>query len=89
MGNRSHGEASLLRPQQILFCRELGFRLREIGEILGRPGFNRMALRERTTRLEILLAAVDKILLHLKGTRTMGNEELLEGFNAARQEEHG
>jgi DNA-binding transcriptional MerR regulator len=95
-GYRSYGEASLLRLQQILFYRELGFRLREIGEILDRPGFDlvaaleahRVALRERAVRLEILLATVDKTLLHLKGTRTMSNEELYEGFNEARQEEY-
>jgi DNA-binding transcriptional MerR regulator len=94
-GYRSYGEAPLLRLQQILFCRELGLSLREIGEILDGPALDlvaplephRVALRERAERLEILLATLDKTIRHLEGTQAMSNEELYEGFNEARQEE--
>ena len=39
-GYRYYGRAELLRLQQILFYRELGFRLQEIGDILDDPSFD-------------------------------------------------
>ena len=62
-GYRYYGEQSLLRLQQILFYRELGFSLESIREMLGRPEFqlldaleqHRESLRGRARRLERLI----------------------------------
>ena len=43
---RFYEEPQLLALQQILFYRELGFELREIKRILGRPSFDRIAALE-------------------------------------------
>lgn len=59
-GHRLYGEADLLRLQQILTLRYLGFPLKRIGELLERPDFDliaslhaqRQALRDRITETE-------------------------------------
>lgn len=38
-GYRLYGENELLRLQQILFYRELGFSLKKIGNVIDSPGF--------------------------------------------------
>jgi len=68
-GHRSYAEGDLLRLQQILTLRALGFPLRRIGEILDRPGFDLVAslriqrgvVRDRIAhlqRVEATLAAL-------------------------------
>jgi DNA-binding transcriptional MerR regulator len=39
-GYRVYGQRSLLRLQQVLLFKELGFRLSQIREILDKPGFD-------------------------------------------------
>ena len=66
-GYRYYDEASLLRMQQILFFRELDFSLKQIGEILSAPDYDKeQAMREqkrlltlKKERLERLIAAID------------------------------
>ena len=66
-GYRYYDEKSLLRMQEILFYRELDFSLKNIGEILSSPNYDRkMALEEqkklltlKKERLERLIAAID------------------------------
>ena len=75
-GYRRYGDASVRRLWQILFFRELGFPLREIGEILSSPDYDaQQALRRQRQllllereRLDKLLASLDS---HLKGDKTM------------------
>jgi len=95
-GYRYYGEASLLRLQQILFYRELGFNLESIREMLGRPGFqildameeHRESLRGRMRRLERLIQTVDNTIQHLQGETKMSPKGLFAGFSEEEQEEY-
>ena len=95
-GYRIYARPALLRLQQILFLRELGFSLEAIQGILDRPGFDllpaleqhRQALKERQERLERLLLTVERTILHLRGGIEMENKELFEGFSEEKQKEY-
>ena len=95
-GYRYYGEKSMLRLQQILFYRELGFSLESIGDVLGKPEFqildaleeHRQALQGRVRRLERLIQTVDDTINHLKGKKTMSNQGLFAGFSEEQQEEY-
>lgn len=95
-GYRSYGEGSVLRLQQIMFFKELGFSLEEIGGILAQPDFDRIAaleahretLQARSIRLEHLIQTVDRTILHLKGKIDMEDNELFEGFSEEKQEQY-
>jgi DNA-binding transcriptional MerR regulator len=95
-GYRYYGETSLLRLQQILFYRELGFSLESIRDVLGRPEFqildaleeHRESLQGRVRRLERLIQTVDKTINHLKGENMMSPKGLFEGFSEEQQEEY-
>jgi len=95
-GYRYYGEKSLLRLQQILFYRELGFSLESIREMLGRPEFqilealedHRTSLQGRVRRLERLIQTVDDTIDYLKGKKTMSNKGLFAGFSEEQQEEY-
>ena len=84
-GYRYYGETSLLRLQQILFYRELGFSLESIREMLGRPEFqildaleeHRESLQGRVRRLERLIQTVDKTIHHLKGENIMSPKRII------------
>lgn len=92
-GYRRYDHASLLRLQQILFLRELGLSLDEIGAALDRPDFDllraleqhRAALYERQRRLNVLMQTVERTIQHLRGEREMSNEELFTGFSEEQQ----
>jgi DNA-binding transcriptional MerR regulator len=88
-GYRLYGEEELIRLQQILFYKELGLSLQEIGNILDEEGFDtvkalelhRAALEERQNRIAVLLTTIDKTIKKLQGANTMlKDEELYEGF---------
>lgn len=70
-GYRLYDDKSLQKLQQILFFRELGFKLKDIREILEKPDFDRIAAfkkqkellllkRNRTDRLIQLLDRLEK-----------------------------
>lgn len=79
-GYRYYDENSLLRMQQILFFRELDFSLKQIGEILSAPDYDKeQAMREqkrlltlKKERLERLIAAIDSAA---KGENVMSDFE--------------
>lgn len=87
-GYRQYGQEEVLRLQQILFFRELGFSLDEIKDVLSRPDFNvlealekhRTLLQKRSERLQTLLETVDKTISNLRGEREMEIREYYEGF---------
>jgi len=87
-GYRRYDHEALLRLQQILFLRELGLSLDEIGAVLDRPDFDllhaleqhRQALRERQERLARLAQTVERTIQHLRGELEMSSEELFAGF---------
>jgi DNA-binding transcriptional MerR regulator len=87
-GYRIYGEAEVNRLQQILFYRELGVELSEIGRILAEKDFDGLsalqnhlsALREKRARLDRLIDNVQKSISAMKGETEMTDEEKFEGF---------
>jgi MerR family transcriptional regulator, thiopeptide resistance regulator len=69
-GYRLYGESELLRLQQILTLRYLGFPLKQIGELLDRADFDlvaslrvqRMALHDRIAELERISSAIGELV---------------------------
>jgi DNA-binding transcriptional MerR regulator len=95
-GYRYYGEESLLRLQQILFYRELGFPLEDIRKIMGRGDFDvigalyghKEALQKQVTRLNRLIHTVDNTINHLKGNIIMSEKSYFEGFSEEEQEKY-
>jgi DNA-binding transcriptional MerR regulator len=95
-GYRYYGEESLLKLQQILFYRELGFPLGDIKENLNRRDFeilsalenHKAELGKRVARLERLIGTVDNTILHLKGIKEMSKNQLFEAFSDEQQAEY-
>jgi DNA-binding transcriptional MerR regulator len=89
--DRIYEEPQLLKLQQILFYRELGFELRQIKQILGQSDFDVLAaleshralLQDKLARLRTLAETVDKTINHLPGARPMTSEEMFAGFSVA------
>jgi MerR family transcriptional regulator, thiopeptide resistance regulator len=87
-GYRLYASADLERLQQVLFYKELGFRLDEIRRLITSAAHDRGAvLREqrdqlaaRALRFEAMLALIDKTLASLEGRTPMSDEELFEVF---------
>jgi len=95
-GYRQYGREELLRLQQILFHRELGFALDEIGRLLDAPGFDRIAAltaqRERllasARRYRRLARTIEETLAALKGGTEMKDKAMYRGFDAETQAKH-
>src|SRR3954447_8750524 len=72
-GYRFYEEPQILRLQQILFYRELGFELKQIKRILGRRDFeivaalqsHRKILQKNLTQTGRLIETIDKTIQHL------------------------
>lgn len=87
-GYRVYGQAEIDRLQQILFYRELGVELTEIGRILSAKDFDGLAalqnhyaaLRAKREQLNSLIANVEKSIKTMKGEITMSDSEKFEGF---------
>ncbi len=85
---RLYGENELLRLQQILFYKELGISLEEIGSILDDTEFDllqaleshKVALSQRRERVNTMLATIDKTISQLKEKTMLKHEELYEGL---------
>ncbi len=99
-GYRYYEEAQLLRLQQILFYRELGFELKQIGRVLERPEFenvsalqaHREVLEENIARTQSLVETIDRTIKHVKEGLEMSSDEIFAGFTVpagkARFDEH-
>jgi DNA-binding transcriptional MerR regulator len=95
-GYRFYEEAQLLMLQQILFFRTLGFELKQIKRMLGRPGFDKVAALESHRKVleknladtRKLIETIDKTIEHLKGTRKMKSQEMFAGFTPEQQARH-
>jgi len=78
-GYRHYDEDSIIRLQQIMFFRELGFSLDEIRKIISLPDFDvlealksqRNLLVKKSERLGVLISTVDKTIKRLKGEDKM------------------
>ncbi|MGG2091398.1 MerR family transcriptional regulator [Bacillus sp. S13(2024)] len=88
-GYRLYSNNNLETLQQILFFKELGFPLKKIKEIINDPSFNReealvlhrKMLLEKRSRLDKVIATIDKTIQHSKGEIQMTNKEKFEGFD--------
>jgi DNA-binding transcriptional MerR regulator len=95
-GYRYYEEEQLLRLQQILFYRELGFELKQIQRILDRSDFDKVAaLREHRKALQAnlrrsrrLIETIDKTINHLEGNKSMKTGEMFAGFSPEQQAQH-
>ncbi len=95
-GYRYYGEDAVLRLQQILFYRELDIPLDDIKKIMGRRDYDVMgalqshkeALSKQAVRINRLIQTVENTINHLKGNKTMSNENLFEGFSEEQQEKY-
>jgi DNA-binding transcriptional MerR regulator len=93
---RYYEEEQLLRLQQILFFRELGFNLNDIQKLLSQNDFDnikalsahRRILEQDIDRKNSLMATIDKTIQHLRGKQTMSDKELYHGFDLTRQKEY-
>ena len=89
-GYRHYGEDELLRLQQVLFYKELGFPLKEIIKVMDDPAFklvdalkqHKSALNARKKRISHLLLTIDKTISHLEKGEDMSRPEFLyEGLS--------
>jgi len=92
-GYRYYGREELLRLQQILFHRELGFSLEEIARVLDAKGFDRVAalkahrakLEAATRRYRQLVRTIDQTLAALEGDAKMEDKTMYRGFDPEKQ----
>ncbi len=92
-GYRQYDDAALLRLQQILFYRELDFKLSDIKELLDSPAFEQItalehhwdALWTRLARIERLIKTVEDTIQHLKGEKEMSKRALFQAFSEEQQ----
>ncbi len=88
-GYRYYGRDELLRLQQVLFHRELGFSLEEIGRVLDAAGFDRVAalkahrgrLAADVARYRRLMKTIDQTLAALEGEQAMDEKGIYAGFD--------
>ncbi len=89
-GYRVYAEADLLRLQQVLTLRYLGFPLKRIRDLLARPDFDllaslriqREAVRERVAELERIEAALDALIERRTATGAWAWELVIEASEA-------
>ncbi|NLS89388.1 MerR family transcriptional regulator [Bacillus subtilis] len=95
-GYRLYSDADLERLQQILFFKEIGFRLDEIKEMLDHPNFDRKAalqsqkeiLMKKKQRMDEMIQTIDRTLLSVDGGETMNKRDLFAGLSMKDIEEH-
>lgn len=95
-GYRYYEEPQLLKLQQILFYRELGFGLKEIKQVVARDAFDKIAalkshrrqLRKKVAGTERLIETIDRTIEHLKGRRRMKLQDFFVGFSPEQQAKH-
>ncbi|HFL2713458.1 TPA: MerR family transcriptional regulator [Legionella pneumophila] len=93
---RYYKEEQLLCLQQILFFRELEFPLNDIKRILRCNDFDKIkslqqhksSLQSNVERTQTLIQTIDKTISHLSGQSKMRIEEMFEGFDPIKQQEH-
>jgi MerR family transcriptional regulator, thiopeptide resistance regulator len=93
---RYYGREELQRLQDILFHRELGVPLQEIGKLLEHDGRDRLSilsqhrkmLAERLERSRQLLTTIDRTIAELNGAGTMKDSEMYAGFSPEKQVEN-
>ena len=92
-GYRYYGRTELLRLQRILFHRELGVPLNDIGGLLDLEGEDQIGvLRQHRDKLEgereryrVLIETIDRTIADLKGETSVANADLYKGFSPEKQ----
>lgn len=95
-GYRLYGTDRVLRLQQVLFYRELGFNLKSIADVLDQRDFDVLAalsdhrrlLQKKKDRLQRLLATVDTTITALRGETGMDIRDYYRGFTDEQIEEY-
>lgn len=97
-GYRYYQEEQLLKLQQILFFRELGFELKQIQEIVEQDDLDKVKalmsqkklLEEKIVRMQTLMKTIDKTIQHLHGKQSITEHELFKGFepDSEQQQKH-
>ena len=95
-GYRIYGKDEVDRLQQILFYREMGLSLEDIGEILSSPDFDRekalrdhlLTLLQEKERIELLISNVEATIQAMKGEISMADENKFKGFKKQLIEEN-
>ena len=87
-GYRLYSDADLATLQQVLFFKELGFGLADIGRIMHDPQFNRLAalrmqrrmLMDKSTQLALMAEAVEAAIDATEGGARMDAKDMFEAF---------
>ena len=94
-GYRSYGEVEAFRLQEILFYRDIGLSLTEIGAVLDgaqdpltRLEQHRDRLVREAERAARMLDTLDTTIAHLKGETTMTTQDLYAPFSAEQQADY-
>lgn len=95
-GYRLYGDGDIERLQQILFFKEIGLSLQEIGAILDSPRFDRkqalvrqkQLLGEQKRRIEQMIETVERTIASIEGGKTMSKQDLFRGLDMRAAEEH-
>ena len=88
-GYRLYGDAELDKLQQIMLLRELEFPLKEIKNILERPGFDRKkALEQQIKLLELRKEQLDKLIKLAKDLKNGGKTMDFKAFDDSRYKEY-
>lgn len=93
---RYYQKAELLKLQQILFFRELGFELKQIQAIFAQSDFDRVqalhshkkVLKKNIQRMQALMKTIDKTVNHLERKQAMADQEMYLGFSKEKQAEY-
>lgn len=93
---RLYDSQTVLRLQQILFYKELGFDLKSIKLILDHPGFeyqeallsHREALLKKVEQTKQLIQTIDRTLDQMKGKIKMTENDYFVGFSDEQQAEY-
>ena len=86
-GYRYYDENSLLRMQEILFYRELDFSLKNIGEILSAPHYDKgEALRKQKEMLMLKKERLERLISAVDGA--MKGENIMSAFDNSKFEQY-
>lgn len=88
-GTRYYEEKELLLLQQILFFKELGLSLKQIGKILKQSDFHPLAalhshkksLQKEWEKIGNLLQTIETTIQYLQGKKSMKDQEFFHGFS--------
>ncbi len=85
-GYRYYDENSLLRMEEILFYRELDFSLKQIGEMIASPGYDKnKALDEQKQLLILKKERLERLIVAIDGA--MKGENIMKAFDNSELEQ--